>query len=307
MTLRPQLVARLAVAIGIVTAAVCLVVGYLAYHASARRLKQTIARGNLALARRVNAQISGLEAGSPAELRERITAAWHKARPQFEGSYLCVIEKPGVITVHTAVDKAVGKDVRSISLPGSEMATVAGLLGSRDEWAGSNTNARGIDQLVGYARLESLDGLVVVHTPLRLVESDIRSASAPWVIGLCGVAFILTPGSIAVMYSAFKRASDQARQIEEREKELERRLSQKQKMEALGRLAGGIAHDFNNLLVVMQLNAELAALKVDDPQLHSHMEEIIQATARAEAMTRQLLTFTRDRAAVCSRLTLVNL
>ena len=300
MTLRPQLVARLAVSTGVVTTVACAVIGYLAYRASAHRLKQTIAGGNLALARRVSAQISGEQSkGSPSELRQDVAAAWNAARPQFEGSYLCVIEKPGVITVHTKVDKAVGKDVRSVSLPGAEMANVGGLLSSDSEWAGANTSARGIPQLVGYARLDSLDGLVVVHTPMKLVESDIRNASVPWAIGLCVVAFVLTPVSIALLYSAFRRASDQARKRGEREQELEVRLLQKQKMEALGLLAGGIAHDFNNLLVVMQLNAELARVKVDDQDIDNHMEEIIQATTRAERMTRQLLTFTRDRAGVC--------
>ena len=78
------------------------------------------------------------------------------------------------------------------------------------------------------------------------------------------------------------------------ERRMEAQFLQAQKMEIVGRLAGGIAHDFNNLLTVINGIAEfgVAALKDGDP-LRSDFQQIQQAGARAAAMTRQLLAFSR--------------
>lgn len=75
-------------------------------------------------------------------------------------------------------------------------------------------------------------------------------------------------------------------------RELEERLLQMQKMDALGRLSGGIAHDFNNLLAVIAGCTELARQSLpDDHPAMAELIEIQQATERASALTRQLLAF----------------
>ena len=77
-------------------------------------------------------------------------------------------------------------------------------------------------------------------------------------------------------------------------KRLEENLRQSQKMEAVGRLAGGIAHDFNNLMTIITGRAEmlLGRLRPDDP-LHRDIELFRKTSARAAAVTRQLLAFSR--------------
>lgn len=79
------------------------------------------------------------------------------------------------------------------------------------------------------------------------------------------------------------------------QKHLEDQLRQSQKMDAIGQLAGGVAHDFNNLLTVIQANASLAKIVKLSPEMTTRaFSEILDASNRAGALTRQLLTFSRQ-------------
>ena len=64
--------------------------------------------------------------------------------------------------------------------------------------------------------------------------------------------------------------------------QLEERLSQSEKMEAIGRLAGGVAHDFNNLLTVISGYTEILLARAETT-----------GREQAAALTRQLLAFSR--------------
>ena len=80
-------------------------------------------------------------------------------------------------------------------------------------------------------------------------------------------------------------------------RELEQKLAQSQKMEAMGQLAGGVSHDFNNLLAVI-LNFTtfvLDDLPADDPR-RADLLEVVHATERGARLTRQLLAFARNEA-----------
>ena len=78
-------------------------------------------------------------------------------------------------------------------------------------------------------------------------------------------------------------------------RQLEAKLVQSQKMEAVGRLAGGVAHDFNNLLLAISANIELtrfqSSSRVGD--VDEYLGDADEAAKRASKLVKHLLGFSR--------------
>ncbi|MFP3981916.1 MAG: PAS domain S-box protein [Desulfobacterales bacterium] len=87
------------------------------------------------------------------------------------------------------------------------------------------------------------------------------------------------------------------KKAQQQRRELEDRLRQAQKIEALGTLTGGVAHDFNNILSIILGYTELVQTEMADlPEDHpasKGLRQISAAGIRARDVVRQLLTFSR--------------
>ncbi|HEU4628620.1 MAG TPA: PAS domain S-box protein, partial [Gemmatimonadaceae bacterium] len=116
--------------------------------------------------------------------------------------------------------------------------------------------------------------LAIVHQSGRRVEvgvTNIPVIIAGRVVGVFGIARDLTV-----------------------QRNLEANLRQAQKLEAVGRLAGGVAHDFNNILAVIRSCGELIAPTLPPgSEAGVDLAQILNATDRAAALTRQLLALGR--------------
>jgi signal transduction histidine kinase/ActR/RegA family two-component response regulator len=100
----------------------------------------------------------------------------------------------------------------------------------------------------------------------------------------------------AVMDITRRRRAEEAHQLQERAREeMQRRLQQAAKMEAIGRLAGGIAHDFNNILGAILGYGELAQSNLGQGSAASrHVDQVMLAGIRGKGLVDSILAFSRS-------------
>ena len=133
----------------------------------------------------------------------------------------------------------------------------------------------------------------LVHSALVLLgtvdATDLALLEAQLFTAMCSLAAL---AFLAIV--AYRTLEKQRTHGLVERRRLESQLLQSQKMEAVGRLAGGVAHDFNNLLTAIGGYTDLVLdnMPAGDENRPS-LEEIQSATARASALTKQLLTFSR--------------
>ena len=163
---------------------------------------------------------------------------------------------------YSLVSDQSGSDVRDLSIHPDDAARVAG--------AFSRLKAGIVSSLVEQYRFRRADGSWATVEERAFTVMDVE-------------------GQAVRILSSMTDISEQL--------QLENRLRQSQKMEAVGQLTGGIAHDFNNLLTIMMGNVEaLSEDLTDRPDLQSMANMALDAADRGAEMTSRLLAFSRKQA-----------
>ena len=81
----------------------------------------------------------------------------------------------------------------------------------------------------------------------------------------------------------------------EKEKLLEQKVSESERLRSIGTLAGGIAHDFNNILGAIIGYTELAQMEAGvGSRLYGNLGKVLGASNRARDLISQILTFSRQ-------------
>ena len=156
-------------------------------------------------------------------------------------------------------------------------------------------------ELVGsdFMRLVHPDDLARTQTELaqltrgiitRRFENRVRRRDG----GYCAVCWTAVPedGLIYAVGRDMTSEQESAAALQQ----IEERLRQSQKMEALGQLTGGIAHDFNNLLQGISGSIDIVRSRLADGRsddLERFMDAATQSAHRAASLIQRLLAFAR--------------
>ena len=183
-----------------------------------------------------------------------------------------------------------------------EQATDAFIV-SEKEGRFVDVNQRACD-ILGYSREELLD----------LTIQDIKADFDPEEIARMREE--LRPGAAITWYGEYRRKDGStfpveirlgtfefggkklflasARDITER-KQIEERLRQSQKMEAIGELAAGVAHDFNNILtsILGFTDLTLKGGRLTE-RAQKNLEQVLSASRRGRSLVGQILSFSRQ-------------
>ena len=164
-------------------------------------------------------------------------------------------------------------------------------------WSGADAHGRLLMDVLGLH--DESTGAIVENPLVELWAGHAPGAPAR---GLRAYTLVSRTGSSATIeLTCFENRSDELlgailvlRDIGGR-RDLERRVMQSQRMEAIANLAAGLAHDFNNqLTVILGCADELCeSLSGGDRE---RAEEIKHAGSLATTLTRQLLTLSRHQA-----------
>ncbi len=154
-------------------------------------------------------------------------------------------------------------------------------------WA-TRLHAQDRDGAVEYCNMENAKGMDhdFVYRAIH------RDGSLRWIRDV--VSVVKERGKV-VKLVGFMHDITEGKTLALEKEELESRLQQAQKMEAIGTLAGGIAHDFNNILGAVLGYAELAREASDDGSLIAQdLDKVLESGNRAKDLVKQILAFSRQ-------------
>ncbi len=102
------------------------------------------------------------------------------------------------------------------------------------------------------------------------------------------------PEEKRIFYIGILQDVTRRKEIEQRQRQLEKELQRIRKLDAMSMMASGIAHDFNNLLTIINGNIEMARVHTTEERVAHLLEESARALQLTTGLIRQFTTFSEN-------------
>ncbi len=182
----------------------------------------------------------------------------------------------------------VGVVVLAMARGGGTLAPAGFVLPPIVLFAGLTLSGRGAIATAAASSVAVL-GLVLLERRGALPATAAITPIRVWLVAT--TSLVITGVMLHAALRIIRESRADAAAAQAAQQEIQERLLQSRRLEAVGRLAAGVAHDFNNVLTVVF--AEAARLARGDARTAASAGHIREAAERAAALTRQLLSFGR--------------
>lgn len=226
--------------------------------------------------------------------------AWHsRADPERGLRYVVArdITTPRAVAAALAASEAryrslveSARDAIVVIWPDGQIESINGAFSETVGWEGSEWVGHNLAELVFEPDLpRALRALSELGNEHRMPVFEIRIRAkdgTPVPVEIQGTQIRLSDGTIGALVVA--------RDVRER-KTMDQRLQRVARLDAIGQLAAGVAHDFNNLLQIIHGEVDLLLTHpLLTPQVRDALENVAEASTRAERITRKLLLLSRE-------------
>lgn len=198
---------RLVVTLAITVVAVSLAIGYQAYRSSRDTLLQHVYASNMELARTFRDYVAATQnVSNSAVTLENLRHLWHNIEKKYNGGFLCVIDRKGTLTLHTATPHREGVDVGNSTVHPKNPVTLKSLVLNKVDHVGPYLSSAGVDQVAAFSYVPALDSVVSVHVPFQEIEHRINDTMLPWLISLVIIGAVILPISLWYLHRVNARS-----------------------------------------------------------------------------------------------------
>ena len=189
--------------VGLLSCALALSAGYLAYVADMQRTHLRYQRFYLDRARLLAGSAAQAHVEPDPVLLDIMAQAWRGIPERPDDEYLCIVDANSKLVLHTASPETLGNSVEANQLLGataSGRCTLGELVESGEQYVGGYLSSAGEEQIAAFVPVRRRNWILGVHRSRAAVRREVRSGFLYLAAVFIGVSALITPATLLLTY-----------------------------------------------------------------------------------------------------------